>query len=60
MEATVWSMSRWKRTIRPSRKKPVANGSIGMYSSPAPARSSSAGIDVMLMMLCAAEWVLKR
>ena len=46
--------------MRPSRKKPVANGSIGTYSSPAPARSSSAGIDVMLMMLWAAEWVLKR
>ena len=54
------SMSRWNRTTRPSANMPVANGSMGRYSRPAPARSSSSGIEVMLMMLCAAEWVLNR
>ncbi len=53
-------MLRENRTIRPSRKIPVANGSIGRYSRPAPGRSSSAGIRVMLMMLWAAAWVLNR
>jgi hypothetical protein len=41
-------------------EEPGGDGSISMYPSPVPARSSSAGMDVMLMMLWAAEWVLNR
>ncbi len=60
IESTVASIDRWKRTRRPSAWTAMENGSISRYSSPAPARSSSAGMVVMLMMLWATEWVSKR
>lgn len=54
------STERWKRTMRPSANTATAKGSISLYTSPAPARSNSRGIGVMLMMLWATECVSKR
>ncbi|MDP9420130.1 MAG: hypothetical protein M3P53_08295 [Actinomycetota bacterium] len=51
MEATVASTERWKRTRRPSACTATENGSISWYTRPTPARSSSAGMAVMLMRL---------
>jgi len=59
-EATVRSTERWKRTIRPSPNSATAKGSISRYRSPDSASRSSAGIGVMLMMLCATECVSNR
>jgi hypothetical protein len=60
IDSTVASTERWKRTRRPSAMTAIENGSISWYSSPAPARSSSAGMSVMLMMLWATECRSKR
>ena len=50
------SIERKERTRRPSACKATENGSISWYTNPGPLRSSSAGMSVMLIMLCATEW----
>ena len=60
IDSTVCSIERWKRTTSPPAWNATENGSISRYSSPASASRSSAGMSVMLMMLCAAEWVSNR